>query len=123
MKYKFVMELELDQSTVTLTDRYNQDLAIEVQRNENTATISTDIELPNKIKVHIQQANSKSAVTLLGASLGHIRFNKNNLSRLFVYHHPYGQNRNTTWEFGGLAEFEFFEHSAIKYHLIIGTTI
>lgn len=123
MIYKFVLELELGQSTVNLTDRHNNILPVEIQQHNVITTISTDIELPNKIKVHIQNASSESEIKLVGASLGHIKFNKHNLSKLFVYHHPYGLNRDTTWKFGSLVEFEFFEHSAIKYHLLIGTTI
>lgn len=122
MKYKFTLELDLGQSNVYLTDRNDQPLDTEIETNGNVTTIVTYIEIPNMIRVHINH-NPDCPVELLGASLGHIKFQKSKLEKLFVYHHPYGQNKNTIWQFGGLAEFEFFEHSAIKYHLIVGTTI
>ena len=123
MKYELVFEFDLDQPDVSLTDRYDQALEFETQKINNVTVIRTNIELPNKIKVHIQNIDPPPKIKLLSVSLGHIKFLKNSLDKLFVYHHPYGENRNTVWEYGGLAEFEFFEHNAIKYHLLSGTVI
>lgn len=123
MKYKFVLELELDRAEFYLADRNNHRLEFDTTTNGNSSTITTDIELPNRIKLIIENPVPDSSIKIIGASLGNLRFNKHKLGDLFVYHHCYGQNRNTTWDLGGLVEFEFFEYSAIKYHLIRGTLI
>lgn len=123
MTYEITLTVDLGKATISAMDRFDQHLDIDIQINNGITVISTDIELPNKIKIYVEGVDSDHAVTLLSVSLGGIRFNKNKLDKLFVYNHPYGQNRSTSWQFNGFAEFDLFEHSAIKYHLIMGTTI
>lgn len=123
MTYEITLTVDLGKATISAMDRFDQPLDIDIQTDNGITVISTDIELPNKIKIYVEGVDSDHAVTLLGASLGGIKFNKNKLDKLFVYNHPYGQNRSISWQFNGFAEFDLFEHSAIKYHLIMGTTI
>lgn len=123
MKYEFVLELKLDCAEFYIIDRNNQQIKVDTKTNNNISIITTSIELPNRIKFIIANPESNPIIKLIGASLGGIQFNKSKLDDLFVYHHRYGQNRSTIWDLGGMAEFEFFEYSAIKYHLIKGTLI
>jgi hypothetical protein len=120
MKYKLVIEVKNLISDVVLSDRSGQRLDTHVEVG-TTTKISTEILLPNKIFLII--SDSQLPIELIGVWLGEIKFKKNALEKLFVYNHKYGQSRNLTWDMEGTVEFKFFEHSPIKYHLLMGSAI
>lgn len=122
---KYLLELQFSKLNVDLhfSDRSGTSLDTNTTRCGNRICVSTFITLPNKITVDITCLQEALQIKLSGVCLGRIKFSNSALEKLFVYHHPYGQSRSCDWNFGGKVEFVFFESSAIKYHLIMGSSI
>ena len=121
---KYLLELQFSKLNVDLhfSDRSGTSLDTNTTR-EDLICVSTFISLPNKITVESTCLQEALQIKLVGVRLGGIKFSNSTLEKLFVYNHPYGQSRSCDWNFGGKVEFEFFESSAIKYHLIMGSSI
>ena len=123
MLYNLELQFSKLNTNLQFSDRSGKILNISTLQRGDLICMSTSISLPNKITVEIAQPQQDLDIKLVAVWLGEIKFNTKALEKLFVYHHAYGQSRSCDWNFGGRAEFEFFESSAIKYHLIMGTTI
>ena len=123
MNYRFEMLVSVTDVNLSMTDRHGHALPVDIPPQGNVIHLSTEICLPNEIVVAVQKTAPDGYVVLEEVRLGYIRFNKTALDNLFVYHHEYGMSRDTTWSFGGTANFSFFEFSAIKYHLLMKTKI
>jgi hypothetical protein len=123
MEYNLELQFLKLNANLYFSDRFGNILKTDITRCEDLICTSTFITLPNKITVEILPTQEELNIKLVGVCLGKIKFNNNALEKIFIYYHPYGQSRSCDWNFGGKVEFEFFEHSAIKYHLIMGTTI
>lgn len=123
MNYQFELLVSATDVDLSMSDRYGHVLPVDIQSRDNLIHLSTEISLPNEIVVAVQKKSPNGHAVLEEVRLGNIRFNKNAMNDLFVYHHEYGMSRDTTWSFGGTANFSFFEFSAIKYHLLMKTRI
>jgi hypothetical protein len=122
MKYKLILKI-LGATTLILTDRHGNDLETTTETQDTVTKISTYITLPNKIIAHIPESQQPTDICLSGVWLGEVKFKNSALTKLFVYRHAYGEGKSLHWNWPGQVEFEFFEHSAIKYHLIMGSTV
>jgi hypothetical protein len=123
MEYNLELQFLNLNANLYFSDRFGNILKTDTTRRGDQISTSTSITLPNKITVEISPTQEDLNIKLVGVWLGKIKFNNTALEKIFVYYHPYGQNKSCDWNFGGKVEFEFFEHSAIKYHLIMGSTI
>ena len=122
MKYKLVFEI-VGATTLNLKDRHGNNLETTIESQDTLTKISTYISLPNKITVDIPGSDKSPDIFLSGVWLGEIKFKHSALPHLFVYRHIHGENRSLNWNCPGQVEFEFFEYSPIKYHLLMGSTI
>ena len=123
MLYNLELQFSKLNTNLRFSDRSGNIFNTNTLQRGDLICMSTSINLPNKITVEIAQPQQDLDIKLVGVWLGEIKFNSKILEKLFVYHHAYGQNRSCDWNFPGKVEFEFFESCAIKYHLIMGTTI
>ena len=123
MQYNLELQFSKLDANLCFSDRSGNILNTNTIQRGDLICMSASITLPNKISVKIEQPQQDIDITLVAVWLGEIKFNAKALEKLFVYHHAYGQNRSCDWNFGGRAEFEFFEASVIKYHLLMSTTI
>ena len=123
MEYNLELQFSKLNADLCFANRYGSILKTDMIHRENTICVSTNITLPNKIIIEISKTREDFDIKLIGVWLGGIKFNNQALKNLFVYHHPYGQSRSCDWNFGGKVEFDFFEASIIKYHLVMRTII
>ena len=123
MLYNLELQFSKLNTSLRFGDRSGNILNANTLQRGDLICRSTLITLPNKITVEIAQPQQDRDIKLVAVWLGQIKFNTKALEKLFVYHHAYGQSRSCDWNFSGKVEFEFFEFCAIKYHLIMGTTI
>lgn len=123
MQYQLDLLLDVKDVNLSLSDRSGNNLVMDIAPEGNLVKVSTKVFLPNLIRLGISKTTDNGSATLESVWLGNVKFNKNALHRTFVYRHEYGENRSPQWEFNGNVEFEFFEYTAIKYHLLMGTRI
>lgn len=123
MNYRFELLVSATDVDLSMSDRHGHALLVDSRTRGNLIHLSTEICLPNEIVVAVQKTAPDGYAVLEEVRLGNIKFNKTAMDNLFVYHHEYGLSRDTTWSFGGSANFSFFEFSAIKYHLLMKTKI
>ena len=122
MKFKIVFEI-VGATTLTLKDRFGNNLETTIESQDALTKIFTYINLPNKIIVDIPEYDKSTDIFLSGVWLGEIKFKNSALTNLFSYRHKYGVNKSLNWNWPGQVEFEFFECNPIKYHLLFGSTI
>lgn len=123
MKSFLEMELETIDMDYEFFDRTGSLLPVEISHIGNLCKIKTNICLPNRMIIQLKKKTQTGYTKLLQAKLGHVKFNNDCLTKLFVYYHTHGHNRCLEWIYDGRVEFEFFEFTATKYHLVIGTQI
>jgi hypothetical protein len=120
MIYQIDFLIETAEATVSVVDLTQ---VVKTQLSDKFTQLSMKIELPTDIKISIEKTSEQGMASIKEVRLGHIKFNKDQLSRLFVYSTSYGQCRDTVWLYNGLVTFSFFEFSAIKYHLLMNSKI
>lgn len=123
MQYKFSLLLSVKDTDFILSDRHGQILSPKITDHGDLVELTTDISLPNTIHLSLTKKSNHGSIVLKAVSLGHLKFNDSDLKKLFVYYHQFGSNRNVEWEYNGRVEFQIFEFSAIKYHLLMNTRI
>jgi hypothetical protein len=123
MLYYLELLLDITDVKLTATDRLNNLIILDKTIQNNLVKVSAQISMPNVITLDISKSNDSASAILKSAKLGYIKFQNNDLTRLFVYHHEYGINRSCDWIYNGKVQFEFFEQDPIAYHLILGTKI
>ena len=123
MEYHLELQFFKLNANLCFSDRFGNVLKTNTTRQGDMTCMSTSITLPNRITIEISDTQEDLNIKLAAVWLGKIKFNNNALEKMFVHYHPYGQNKSCDWNFGGKVEFDFFEHSVIKYHLIMGSTI
>lgn len=123
MQYNLQLAFSKLNTDLHFSDRSGNILNTKTIRHGDLVCVQTSITMPNKITVAIAQLQQDLNIKLVAVRLGEIKFNTTALQKIFVYNHAYGQSRSCDWNFPGNVDFEFFEASAIKYHLIMGTTI
>lgn len=123
MEYLLELQFSKLDADLRFSDRFSNRLDADIIRRGDLTCFSILITLPNRILIEMFNKSQTSEVELFAVWLGGIKFKDSALERLFVYSHSYGKSRSSKWNFGGQVEFEFFESSAIKYHLIMGSTI
>jgi hypothetical protein len=123
MLYHLDFLLSATDVQISAVDRTGNSLKLDTLIENGLTKISTQITMPNRITLNLLKIADTGVAELKSVSLGNIQFKSSSLDRLLIYHHEYGLNCSTKWEYNGRVEFNFFDYNPIAQHLNLGSTI